>query len=66
MIRPAHDEGPWHKYEVRIGHAHVTVSAHTRAEALVEGRRLLADDMPRMWDKIYSLADERFEVEEKQ
>jgi hypothetical protein len=65
MIRHA-DDAPRHKFEVRVGHARVTVEAATRQQALTAARRLLADDMPRMWDKIYSLRDDQFEVEVKQ
>ncbi|MEQ8788169.1 MAG: hypothetical protein RIC55_17810 [Pirellulaceae bacterium] len=64
MIRHADSSQPSKRFDVRIGHARVTVEATSREQALVEGRRLLADDMPRMWDKIYALEDARFEVEE--
>jgi hypothetical protein len=66
MIRHANDAAKRHKFEIRIGHARVTVEAASREQALTEGRRLLADDMPRMWDKIYALRDDQFAIEEKQ
>jgi hypothetical protein len=55
---------PSRRFDVRVGHARVTVEASSRQQALIEGRRRLADDMPRMWDKIYALTDEQFNVEE--
>jgi len=64
MIRHEDQNPQARRYDVRVGHARVTVEAISRQQALAEGRRRLADDMPRMWDKIYALADERFEVEE--
>lgn len=63
MIRHDDNDGKASRFEIRVGHARVTVEARTQQEALAAGRRRLAEDMPRMWDKIYELADERFEVE---
>ena len=52
-------------FEVRVGHVRVTVAAESREDAVIAARRRFCDEMPRMWDVIQTLADEKFEVEEK-
>jgi hypothetical protein len=65
MVERPHSLVGKSRFEVRVGHARVTVEAETREQALVAARRQLAEEMPRMWDKIYSLEENRFEIEEK-
>jgi hypothetical protein len=50
------------KYEVKLGHLEVTVKANDPKDALVRARVMLRDQLPRLWDVITSLADDRFEV----
>lgn len=51
------------RYEVRVGLARVRVEGRTPNEAVEQARRQLSLDMPRLYDVIYGLAQERFEVE---
>lgn len=53
---------PARTYVVRVGHARITVEGCDRQEAIREARRLLALDLPRMWDVIYSLDEHRFDI----
>jgi hypothetical protein len=50
------------RYEVRLGHAQVTVEGRTTEEAIQQARRLLCQDMPRLYDVIQSLTSDRFQV----
>ena len=50
------------KFDVRVGHAKVTVEGRTQGEAIEEARRRLCLEMPRMWDVIQSLDASKFEV----
>ena len=52
------------KFRVRIGHNLLVVVAQDRDDALRHARRLLGEDMPRLWDVIYTLGDNDFSVEE--
>jgi hypothetical protein len=47
---------------VKLGHLEVTVKANDPKDALVRARVMLRDQLPRLWDVITSLADDRFEV----
>ncbi len=49
-------------YRVKVGHAEVVVRASSAVEAIVLARRKLAADMPRFYDVIRALEDERFDV----
>ena len=68
MLRPNWDEkrGPDplrqydQKYDVIVGHARVRVTGASRTEAVEEARRRLCVEMPRMWDVIQSLGEDRF------
>ena len=51
------------RYEVRVGLARVQVEGRSPNEAVEQARRKLSLDMPRLYDVIYGLAQERFEVE---
>jgi hypothetical protein len=51
-----------HYYRVRLGHAEVRVQGESAQEALRQARRQLCRDMPRLWDVIQSLDDNRFQV----
>lgn len=50
------------KYMVTVGHASVTVECSTERRAIHEARRRLSHDMPRLWDVIQTMADNRFQV----
>lgn len=50
-------------YEVRVGFTRVRVSGSTREEAIANARRQLCLEMPRMWDLISSMSEQRFDVE---
>lgn len=49
-------------YRVSIGHSSVTVSGTSRDDAIRAARRQLSQEMPRMWDVIHQLNDNRFDV----
>jgi hypothetical protein len=52
------------KFRVRIGHNLLVVVAQDKDDALKHARRLLGEDMPRLWDVIYTLGEDDFSVEE--
>ena len=51
------------EFDVHVGHAHVRVRANDVGEAIRVARRQLCEDLPRMWDVISQLPDERFKVQ---
>jgi hypothetical protein len=50
-------------FEVHVGLARVRVEAHSPDEAIQIARQAFCREMPRMWDILNSLADERFVVQ---
>ena len=50
------------RFEVTVGHKTVTVECATKDEAVEMARRQMCLELPRMWDVIHSLEDERFQV----
>ena len=50
------------RYDVQVGHWHVEVICSSASEAIAQARKLLCRDMPRLWDVVMQLADERFSV----
>lgn len=54
---------PLRKFDVRVGHAVVTVEARDEVEAVSAARERLCQELPRMWDVISQLEVARFEVE---
>ena len=51
------------RYEVRVGFSRVCVEGRSPVEAVEQARRQLSLEMPRLYDVIYGLEAERFEVE---
>lgn len=49
-------------YEVSIGHATVLVKERGIPEAIAAARKLLCQELPRMWDVIHALDPQRFQV----
>ena len=54
---------PLESYDVRIGFARVRVEGRSPDEALYQARRQLCLELPRMWDVISTMSDQRFIVE---
>lgn len=50
------------KFRVDVGHSSVTVECSNEAEAIPQAKRQLSKEVPRMWDLIQGLGDERFRV----
>jgi len=50
-------------YEVTVGFSSVQVTGRNREEAIEEARRELGRQLPRLYDVIRGLADNRFRVE---
>ena len=50
------------EYEVRVGHMRVIVQSGSRQDAIEQARRQLSRELPRMWDVIHDLDENRFEV----
>lgn len=63
MIRK-HPEHALKTYEVRVGHHCVVVRGAERSDALQVARQLLANELPRLWDVIHALDDDRFDARE--
>jgi hypothetical protein len=53
-----------HAYDVQVGFARVRVEGDTPAEAIRNARRQLCLELPRMYDVISTMADQRFVVEQ--
>ena len=53
---------PIQYFRVKIGHHSVVVAGASAQDAIEQARRQLCDDMPRLWDVIRSLDDDRFDV----
>ena len=51
-----------HSYRIQVGHNIIVVQGTTPAEAVGEARRQLSLELPRLWDVIQSLSDDRFEI----
>ena len=51
-----------HAYRVRLGHAVVHVTGVSAHEAIRQARRQFCKDLPRLWDVIHTLDDDRFQV----
>lgn len=64
MITQNYDYQPGNRYSVRVGFAMVTVEGASRAEIIQAARRQLCLEMPRMWDVIQGLGEERFQVKD--
>ena len=52
------------KFRVNVGHNQVVVEGQDRREAIQIARTRLSLEMPRLWDVIFRMEDERFHVEE--
>ncbi|MCA9164930.1 MAG: hypothetical protein R3C99_10455 [Pirellulaceae bacterium] len=63
MIR-RHPDHSLKTYEVRVGHHCVVVQGSGRSDALQVARQRLANELPRLWDVIHTLDDERFDARE--
>ena len=50
------------QYKVQIGHHRLRLEGASREEAIAQARRMLAHDMPRLWDVIHNLEESRFTV----
>ncbi|MCA9266534.1 MAG: hypothetical protein KDA60_21890 [Planctomycetales bacterium] len=55
-----------HKYEVSVGHTSVTVTGTSVSDAIRHARQRLCRELPRLWDVIQSLDEQRFRVMEVQ
>ena len=53
---------PLKNFRVDVGHSSVTVRCRRAEQAIPEARRKLAMEVPRLWDLIQKLEDERFKV----
>ncbi len=53
---------PRHRYKVQVGHCRVTVEGDSPEEAILAARRMLGQDLPRLFDVISTLDAARFEV----
>lgn len=62
MIHDPIPNQPLVDYQVSVGHFTVQVAGRTRDEAIQEARRKLCHELPRMWDVIQGLEDNRFQV----
>ena len=62
MITQRHDYHNGNRYSVQVGFASVTVEGQTHSDAIQAARRQLCLEMPRMWDVIQNLEDDRFQV----
>ncbi len=49
-------------FRVKVGHTAVTVPGTTPQEAVRQARKQLCMEMPRMWDVIQAMSDDRFSV----
>ena len=49
-------------YRVKIGHSSVIVDGTSREDAIRAARRQLSRELPRLWDVIHQLDDNRFDV----
>jgi hypothetical protein len=62
-MRPQHKSSSLLNYRVRTGLIDLEVEAHSRCEAIAVAREQLCLDLPRLWDLIHELSDDRFQVE---
>ena len=49
-------------YRVRLGHSEVRVDGLSASDAIRNARRRFCQEMPRLWDVIHQLQDDRFQV----
>ena len=56
------DSQPTFSYRVRLGHNEVRVEGRSVGEAIQHARRRFCQEMPRLWDVIHKLDDDRFLV----
>ncbi len=49
-------------YDVTVGHMHVRVRGANPQEAIQLARQQLCQEMPRLWDVIHGLQEDRFQV----
>ena len=63
MISHDPNHQPKNMFHVRVGYATVTVVGTDRSDALQAARQRLCLEMPRMWDVIQSIDENRFEVD---
>lgn len=61
-MNPASSKPMLRFYRVRLGHAEVRVQGESAQDAVRHARRQLCRDLPRLWDVIQSLDDNRFQV----
>ena len=59
----SHHQPKKDRYRVQIGETSVTVESDSREGAIRLARFKLADDMPRLWDMIFRIADGQFRVD---
>jgi len=50
------------RFFVRVGHTTITVESHSVEEAIKKARQVLCQQLPRLWDVIQKLDENRFEV----
>ena len=50
-------------FQVKVGHSTIRVESHSADEAIRQARQELSLDMPGMWDVIYAMGQDRFEVD---
>ncbi len=49
-------------FDIKVGHLRLTVEGESRDEALRLAREQLCTQMPRLWDVITTMSDDRFEI----
>ena len=49
-------------YKVEVGHSSVLVESTSQAEAIRAARTKFSLDMPRLWDVIQKMTDDKFQV----
>jgi hypothetical protein len=54
---------PLQTYHIRVGHWGIRLQAHDPDEAIALARRQMARELPRLYDVIYNLTANRFQVE---
>jgi len=54
---------PLKTFHIRVGHWEIRLRAHDPEEAIALARRQMASELPRLYDIIRSLTDNRFQVE---
>lgn len=62
MDQVAHNAMALTDFRVQVGHVCVNVQGQSRDEAVLQAKRKLCQQMPRLWDVIHTLDDNRFQV----